>query len=196
MRDSGHVPLCRVQLVCLRLSKGNHQRRLRSAIKPPWHMARFLSSFSYKAAMLPITFVQPASQPAISTVWQMTLTSANTEGFLWLTHAEVDGLQRGYGGRETYSHTESSTVQASRQAGKDRWLTLMPVPFDPLEQMHPLCSLFTNTHKYTHSDIFPLMIGFITFFLLRLESSAILLQSREPWSLLWEQVLNVTTASR
>lgn len=61
MRDSGHVPLCRVQLVCLRLSKGNHQRRLRSPIKAPWHMARFLSSFSYKTAMLPITFVQPAS---------------------------------------------------------------------------------------------------------------------------------------
>lgn len=60
----------------------------------------------------------------------------------------------------------------------------------------PLCSLFTNTHTYTHTDIFPLMIGFITCFLLGLESSRILLQSREPCSLLWEEALNVTTASR
>lgn len=55
----------------------------------------------------------------------MTLTSANTEGFLWLTHAELDGLQRGYGGRETYSHTESSTVQASRQAGRQGQVTYL-----------------------------------------------------------------------
>lgn len=120
MRDSGHVPLCRIQLVCLRLRKGNHQRSLRSQNKPPWHMARFLSSFSYKAAMLPITFVQPASQPSRQSdrwLWpQQTQKASRGWHMRLLLKGEVDGLQRGYGGCETYSHTESSTVQASRQA--------------------------------------------------------------------------------
>lgn len=191
MRDSGHVPLFSL---CACVSA---KATIRGGCAPRSNLPDTWQDFCQASLIRRQCYQLPSSgQPAISTVWQMTLTSANTEGFLWLTHAEVDGLQRRYGGRETYSHTESSTVQASRQAGKDRWLTLMPVPFDPLEQMHPLCSLFTNTYKYTHSDIFPLMIGFITFFLLRLESSAILLQSREPWSLLWEELLNVTTASR
>lgn len=120
MRDSGHVPLFSL---CACVSA---KATIRGGCAPRSNLPDTWQDFCQASLIRRQCYQLPSSgQPAISTVWQMTLTSANTEGFLWLTHAEVDGLQRGYGGRETYSHTESSTVQASRQAGRQGQVTYL-----------------------------------------------------------------------
>lgn len=93
------------------------------------------------------------------------------DGWLWpsfgwhvqlLLKGQADESRCGYGEGEAFILYSTSLRQT--RTGKLPWWHLSLRPLQNIQ----LCSLFKTTH--IHSDIFPLMIGFITCFLLSLRA--------------------------